>query len=98
MNSPSSPTQVICRTRSAGVSTETTVDLGHPIVSTSNHYQIIATNAAVRFYINGAWVATHTTNIPPDLMRVYFNTASSPPTRGVVSISNVHYGWTPRGS
>jgi beta-glucanase (GH16 family) len=65
-----------CRTVSGGSATQTNVT-----VPALNHnlyeYEIIAKPSVVQFYVNGALVATHTTNIPTTPLNALF-TVSTP--------------------
>ena len=73
------PNSVMCRTVAGGNVTETKVDIGQPVDSVPNVYQIVAKSSSCQrsadFYINGVRVATHTTNIPIVPLNVYFSTS-----------------------
>ncbi len=53
-----------CQTVSSGYTTRTYIPLTAPSNASLYQYEIIATTSSVQFYVNGALVATHTTNIP----------------------------------
>lgn len=67
---------VYARTVSAGVATQTFYDLGETIYLDGpfHLYQIVAKPDEVKFYVNGALVATHTTNIPTAPLNVLIET------------------------
>jgi hypothetical protein len=69
-----SRTSVAARTVSGGVATQTVFDLGRS-VRTWTFYQIVATSTAVKFYVDGMLIATHTTNIPTVPLNVYFSSS-----------------------
>jgi len=57
--------------------TETTTDTGViEVLDTMNSFEIVATSTSVTFFINGAAVATHTTNIPTAIVFPVFSTRS----------------------
>jgi hypothetical protein len=72
-----------CRTVSGGVSTDTDVPL--PTLATGSLYQygIVARSNIVKFYLNGALVATHTTNIPHTPLNALFALATPGGSTGV---------------
>ena len=78
---------VYARTVSAGVVTSTYYDLGETIYLNGpfHFYQIVARPDEVKFYVNGALVATHTTNIPTAALNVLFTTRHTPMDVGYVS-------------
>jgi len=71
-----SGTSVKARTVSSGSVTETVSSIGRSVWE-YNYYQIIASSMEVKFYVNGDWVATHTTNIPTTPLNVYFSSSYS---------------------
>jgi hypothetical protein len=75
VNAPSvGATHVACRTVSGGTVTETEVDIGQ-WVRRPAVYEIVAKPTEAKFYVNGALVCTHTTNIPTTLLNIYFSTS-----------------------
>jgi hypothetical protein len=71
-----SPTSITARTVSGGTATQTTFSLTGQAVVDWAFYQIVATPSVVKFYFDGALVATHTTNIPTAALNVYIGTVS----------------------
>ena len=65
--------EVICRTSSNGQSTETPVPLVSNLEAVDSNFQIQANANEVRFYINGSFVASHTTNIPVSPLKFHVN-------------------------
>lgn len=78
-----SGSSVACRTVANGVATQTIAPIpvvgptDTPWIYNPHVYQIIAKPGQVRFFINGALVATHTTSIPTVPLNVYFSSSSS---------------------
>lgn len=68
---------LMCRTVSGGSTTQTNVPLTAPPNTSLYQYEIIATTSSVQFYINGALVATHTTNIPTTPLNALFLVSTS---------------------
>ena len=67
---------VTCRTVKDGAATETQIDIGQNLRA-AHVYQIVAKPNEVRFYVNGALKATHTTNIPVVPLNIFFSTSDS---------------------
>ncbi|MEO5935674.1 MAG: hypothetical protein ABIP81_00515, partial [Terriglobales bacterium] len=86
-----SPTSVKARTVASGVATETTVAIGETIYSFGPYYQIVATSAQVKFYVNGALVATHTTNIPTTPLNILLTTSDGGAGNTPLYVSNVSF-------
>jgi len=61
-----------CQTVSSGYTTRTNIPLTAPPNTSLYQYEIIATTSSVQFYVNGALVATHTTNIPTTPLNALF--------------------------
>jgi len=80
-----------CRTVSGGTATTTSVTV--PGYSASGSYfsylqiEIVATSSAVNFYINGALVASQTTNIPTTPLNILFTTSTPGNAGGNVDLS-----------
>lgn len=53
--------------------TVTATNIQADAATTKRHFMIDFTPTSVKFYINGALVATHTTNIPNDGNDIYAN-------------------------
>jgi hypothetical protein len=70
----SGATLVGCRTVSGGTATQTNADIGQWVREPAV-YQIVATPSVAKFYVNGALVCTHTTNIPTTPLNIYFSTS-----------------------
>lgn len=66
-----------CRTVSGGSMTQTNVPLTASPNTSLYQYEIIATTDGVQFYVNGALVATHTTNIPTTPLNALFLVSTS---------------------
>ncbi|HTZ75552.1 MAG TPA: hypothetical protein VMB47_16640 [Candidatus Aquilonibacter sp.] len=66
-----------CRTVSGGSITQTNVPLSASPNTSLYQYEIIATTSSVQFYVNGALVATHTTNIPTTPLNALFLVSTS---------------------
>jgi hypothetical protein len=69
-----------CRTVSGGSTTQTNVPLTASPNTSLYQYEIIATTSSVQFYVNGALVATHTTNIPTTPLNALFLVSTSQPS------------------
>ena len=69
-----------CQTVSGGSTTQTNVPLTAPPNTSLYQYEIIATTSSVQFYVNGALVATHTTNIPTMPLNALFLVSTSQPS------------------
>lgn len=78
-----SGSSVACRTVANGVATQTIAPIpvvgptDTPWIYNPHLYQIIAKPGQVRFFINGALVATHTTNIPTEPLNAYFSSSNT---------------------
>ena len=66
-----------CRTVSSGSITQTNVPLSASPNTSLYQYEIVATTSSVQFYVNGALVATHTTNIPSTPLNALFLVSTS---------------------
>jgi hypothetical protein len=66
-----------CQTVSGGSTTQTNIPLTAPLNASLYQYEIIATTSSVQFYINGALVAMHTTNIPTVPLNALFLVSTS---------------------
>jgi hypothetical protein len=66
-----------CQTVSGGSTTQTNVPLTASPNTSLYQYEIIATTSSVQFYVNGALVATHTTNIPTTPLNALFLVSTS---------------------
>lgn len=66
------PNSVGCRTVSAGVVTQTNANIGSSSYDT-HAYQIVARLGEVKFFVDGALVCTHTTNIPTVPLNLLFS-------------------------
>jgi hypothetical protein len=66
-----------CQTVSRGSTTQTNVPLAASPNTSLYQYEIIATASSVQFYVNGALVATHTTNIPTTPLNALFLVSTS---------------------
>jgi hypothetical protein len=66
-----------CRTVSGGATTQTNILLTAPQNTSLYQYEIIATTSSVQFYVNGALVATHTTDIPTMPLNAVFLVSTS---------------------
>jgi len=71
-NNPS----LTCRTVSGGLATDTNVPLPTLTTGSLYQYEIVARSNVVKFYVDGALVATHTTNIPHTLLNLLFSLAT----------------------
>jgi len=69
--------RLTCQTVSGGSTTQTNVPLTTPPTTSLYQYEIIATTSSVQFYVNGALVATHTTNIPTMPLNALFLVSTS---------------------
>jgi hypothetical protein len=86
---------ITCRTVSGGTATETNVPLTVLQSQDSNlEYEIVAKSNVVNFYVNGALVATHTTNIPTTLLNALFLLSST--GESVIQITNVEFKQRPQ--
>jgi hypothetical protein len=69
--------RLTCQTVSGGSTTQTNIPLTTPPNTSLYQYEIIATTSSVQFYVNGALVATHTTNIPTMPLNALFLVSTS---------------------
>lgn len=75
-----------CRTVSGGSATQTEVAL---TLNATYQYEIVAKSHVVKFYLNGALVATHQTNIPTTPLNMLFVVSSEGrPSQPVLMIIN----------
>jgi hypothetical protein len=70
----SGATLVTCRTRGAGVETNTTVDIGQ-WVRTPAVYQIVVKLTEATYYVNGVLMCIHASNLPTVPLNMYFSTS-----------------------
>lgn len=66
-----------CQTVAGGSATQTNIPLSAAPNTSLYQYEIVATTTSVQFYINGALVATHTTNIPTTPLNALFTVSTS---------------------
>jgi hypothetical protein len=66
-----------CETVSGGSATQTSIPLTAASNTSLYQYEIVATKSSVQFYLNGALVATHTTNIPTTPLNALFLVSTS---------------------